>query len=101
MCLAIPGQICEISADEPTAVVDVMGVRRQISTQMLVDDSLAEGEWVLIHVGFAMSKISDEHAREQIKILEAMGEAADAEEEARGYAFGRPGGEPGAGGATP
>ena len=100
MCLAIPGQVCELTQGEPTAVVDVMGVRRKISTQMLVDDSLDVGEWVLIHVGFAMSKISDEHAREQIKILEAMGEAADAEEEARGYAFGHPETDQ-AGGATP
>ncbi|USN98006.1 MAG: HypC/HybG/HupF family hydrogenase formation chaperone [Phycisphaeraceae bacterium] len=88
MCLAIPGQIRELLPDDEMAVVDVMGVRRKISMQMLVDEPATEGDWVLIHVGFAMSKISDEDAREQLRVLEAMGDDADAQAEARGYAFG-------------
>ena len=91
MCLAIPGQICQLDSDEPAAVVDIMGVRRSVSTQLLEGEPLAEGDWVLVHVGFAMTKISDEHAREQLRVLDALGHTGDAQEEARGYTFDRPG----------
>lgn len=98
MCLAIPGQVVSLLPDEEMALVEIMGVRRKVGTQMLIDEPLAEGDWVLVHVGFAMSRISDDDAREQLRILEAMGDADDAAEEARGYSFARdepeaPGGE--------
>lgn len=94
MCLAIPGQVVSLLPAEEMALVEIMGVRRKVGTQMLIDEPLAEGDWVLVHVGFAMTRISDEDAREQLRILEAMGDADEAADEARGYASARD--EPGA-----
>ena len=59
MCLAIPGKIIEISPDNPdSALVDVVTVRRRVDLGLLQDERPQPGDWVLIHVGFAMSKIS-------------------------------------------
>ncbi len=88
MCLAIPGQIRSIDAEARLASVEVMGVRRKVNVDLLRQDPPAEGDWVLIHVGFAMSKISEAQAQEQMKMLALLGEDADAREEAEGYAFG-------------
>jgi len=61
MCLAIPGKIIEITSDAThSALVDVMGVRRKVDLGLLQEDKPKTGNWVLIHVGFAMSKISEE-----------------------------------------
>ena len=85
MCLAIPAQVCESVHENPSlAMVDVLGVRRRVSLELLVDDPPQIGDWVLIHVGFAMSKISDEQARETLAMLEELGEAENAREEVRG-----------------
>ena len=63
MCLAIPGQVVELFPDQPTAaLIDVVGVRRKVDLGLLQDDLPVKGDWVLIHVGFAMSKISEEDA---------------------------------------
>ena len=60
MCLAIPGKIIEIiSGRTYPALVDVVGVRRKVDLGLLEDDTADAGDWVLIHVGFAMSKISE------------------------------------------
>ncbi len=88
MCLAIPGRIEELIFDGHMAVVDVMGVRRRVNVDLLSEDPPVLGDWVLIHVGFAMSKISAEYAEEQLQLLAMLGEAQDAHEEARGYSFG-------------
>ena len=85
MCLAIPAQISALADGDQTATVDIMGVRRKVSMQLLADEPAAVGEWVLVHVGFAMSKISAEQASEQLDILRQLGEAGAAEEEASGY----------------
>ena len=75
MCLAIPGQIVEIVDREAgLARVDVAGVRRTISVGLLEDD-VAVGEWVLIHVGFALSKIDEEEAKAALDFLEGIGQA--------------------------
>jgi hydrogenase expression/formation protein HypC len=75
MCLAIPGKIIEISSDNPdSAMVDVVSVRRRVDLGLLQDDPPKAGDWVLIHVGFAMSKISEKDANEQMEILRALGE---------------------------
>lgn len=87
MCLAIPGKIIELSPEEPTrALVDVVGVRRHIDTALLTEDPPQVGDWVLIHVGFAMSKISEADALDQIRTLSLLGEHDAAREEAEGYA---------------
>jgi hydrogenase expression/formation protein HypC len=87
MCLAIPGKILELFpvAEHPCALVDVAGVRRKVDLGLLEDDPPARGDWVLIHVGFAMSKISEEQALDQMRMLTMLGENEAALEEVRGY----------------
>ena len=86
MCLAIPGKIVEISSDNTDlAVVDVVGVRRKIDLGLLQDDKPVPGDWVLIHVGFAMSKISEHDALDQMNTLRALGEIDGAMQEVQGY----------------
>jgi hydrogenase expression/formation protein HypC len=89
MCLAIPGKIIEIAADNPdSALVDVVSVRRRVDLGLLQDDRPVPGDWVLIHVGFAMSKISEEDALDQMQTLAALGEAEAAMQEIQGYGLG-------------
>jgi hydrogenase expression/formation protein HypC len=86
MCLAIPGQIVELVQAQPNlAVVEVVGVRRRVDLGLLQDDPPRRGDWVLIHVGFAMSKISEQDAAEQMRTLALLGEDQAAMEEVRGY----------------
>jgi hydrogenase expression/formation protein HypC len=88
MCLAIPGRIVEFSQEQPLlAKVDVAGVKRNINIGLLTDEQLDVGDWVLIHVGFAMSKIGEEEARDQLTMLAALGEDRQAMDEVRGYKF--------------
>lgn len=87
MCLAIPAKIVALApGPENRALVDVVGVRRYIDTGLLEDDPPCVGDWVLVHVGFAMSKIGEAEAMEQIRTLSALGESESAREEAEGYA---------------
>jgi hydrogenase expression/formation protein HypC len=67
------------------ALVDVVGVRRKVDLGLLQDDSPVPGDWVLIHVGFAMSKISEADAADQMRTLAMLGEAEAAMQEVRGY----------------
>ena len=80
MCLAIPGQIAEVlpEAGGQLALVDVVGVKRKINIGLL-DGAVAPGDWVLIHVGFAMSKVDEREAAEALAVLEMMGRAFDEE----------------------
>jgi hydrogenase expression/formation protein HypC len=82
MCLAIPGRILEM-VDETNrlAKVDVAGVRRNVNVGLLDDDGIGvvPGDWVLIHVGFALSKVDEEEALATRSLLEGMG--ADYEQE--------------------
>jgi hydrogenase expression/formation protein HypC len=76
MCLAIPGQVVEfVDPDNQIAKVDVVGVRRNINVSLLADEdgSVQIGDWVLIHVGFAISRIDEEEARATRELLEQMG----------------------------
>jgi hydrogenase expression/formation protein HypC len=82
MCLAIPGQIIEVvDEDNRLAKVDVAGVRRNVNIGLLDADgaSVGPGDWVLIHVGFAISQVDEEEARATRDLLERMG--ADYEQE--------------------
>ena len=86
MCLAIPGKIVELDSQNPQqAVVDVVGVRRKVDLGLLQDEPPVPGDWVLIHVGFAMSKISEADALDQMRTLTMLGEAEAAMQEVRGY----------------
>jgi hydrogenase expression/formation protein HypC len=80
MCLGIPGQIVEI-VDETfqIAKVDVSGVKRGVSIALIAEEGVSPGDWVLIHVGFAMSKIDEQEAQETMKALQEMGQAYDDE----------------------
>ncbi len=82
MCLAIPGQVIEF-VDEPNrlARVDVAGVVRSVNVGLLDadGDSAHPGDWVLIHVGFALSKVDEQEAIATLKMLQGMG--ADYEQE--------------------
>jgi hydrogenase expression/formation protein HypC len=76
MCLGIPGQIVEIVDDtNRIAKAEVSGVRRNVNIGLLTegDDAVGIGDWVLIHVGFAMSKIDEEEARQTREFLEMLG----------------------------
>lgn len=90
MCLAIPGQIVEVAPGGHLATVEVSKVRRTINIDLL-EGTPAPGEWVLIHVGFAMNRISAEYAEEQLRLLRMLGEAEQAMDEVEGYAFDDPG----------
>ena len=81
MCLAIPGQIVEFlpGNDDQLALVDVVGVKRKINIGLLVDEELKVGDYILIHVGFAMSKVNEQEAAEALSMLEMMGQAFDEE----------------------
>ncbi len=75
MCLGIPGQIVATNlGHEHLARVDVNGVGRTINIGLLEDEHLVPGDWVLIHVGFAMSKIDEEEANLALASLRMMGE---------------------------
>jgi len=75
MCLAIPGKIIEI-VDEANhiAKVDVSGVKRRINFGLLADEGVRVGDYVLIHVGFAMSKIDEREAEETVRFLQELGQ---------------------------
>jgi len=89
MCLAIPGRIVEILPErENLALVEVSGVRRKIDVGLLDDDPAKPGDWVLIHVGFAMSKISERDAADQMRVLAMLGEDEAAMQEIEGYGLG-------------
>lgn len=80
MCLGIPGEVIEIMTDRPDlARVDVSGVKRAINIGLLEEEDVQPGDWVLIHVGFALSKIDEEEARAAMEFLEGIGKAYDDE----------------------
>jgi hydrogenase expression/formation protein HypC len=77
MCLGIPGQIVEwVDAGNNIAKAEVSGVRRAVNVGLLAEgpDAVDVGDWVLIHVGFAMSKIDEEEARATREFLELLGD---------------------------
>lgn len=78
MCLSIPSKIVEIEEDN-IAIVETMGVRRKVSLDLMADDVVI-GDYVLIHIGFAMGKIDEEDALESLKLYEEMIVTMDEEE---------------------
>ena len=86
MCLAIPGKIVSLTDDPAhSALIDVVGVRRRVDISLVEPDGIVPGDWVLIHVGFAMSKIREQDAIDQLRMLTVLGETDAAMEEVRGY----------------
>jgi hydrogenase expression/formation protein HypC len=83
MCLGIPGEVVEILVDRTDlAMVDVSGVKRAINIGLLDKDEVGPGDWILIHVGFALSKIDEEEAKAALEFLEGIGEAYEEEMQA-------------------
>ncbi len=90
MCLAIPGQVLEIVDEQNRlAQVEVAGVRRTVNVGLLEGaNAVTAGDWVLIHVGFALSKVDEEEAHATLRLLQEMGEAYESElEELKGSAI--------------
>jgi hydrogenase expression/formation protein HypC len=80
MCLGIPGEVVEILVDRPDlAKVDVSGVKRAINIGLLENEVVEPGDWVLIHVGFALSKIDETEAKAALEFLEGIGQAYEDE----------------------
>ena len=78
MCLGIPAQIVEdIDREGGLAKAEISGVRRSVSIALCPEAEV--GDWVLVHVGFALSRIDEEQARETLELLEQMGEAYEQE----------------------
>ena len=76
MCLGIPGEVVELlDSNRHLAKIDVAGVRRNINIELLGDENVVPGDWVLIHVGFAMAKIDEDEARRALEGLQLMGQA--------------------------
>ncbi len=91
MCLGIPGQIVEwVDETNQIAKADVSGVRRNVNVGLLSEgpDKVDVGDWVLIHVGFAMSKVDEDEARQTREFLETLGDPYHEElDELRGSAI--------------
>lgn len=80
MCLGIPGKVVEIvDLERHLAKVEVSGVRRTVNVGLVLPDGLEIGDWVLIHVGFALSKIDDDEARRTTEFLEQLGDLYEGE----------------------
>jgi hydrogenase expression/formation protein HypC len=81
MCLAIPGQIIDVADEENRlARVEVAGVRRNVNIGLLDHDGgVSAGDWVLIHVGFALSKVDEDEAHATLRLLQQMGDAYEQE----------------------
>jgi hydrogenase expression/formation protein HypC len=77
MCLAIPGRIVELlpGNEGQLALVDVVGRQQKVNVGMLDDGALGAGDYILIHMGFAMSKVDEKEALEARSMLEMLGES--------------------------
>ncbi len=83
MCVGIPAQVVEIlPAERKMAVVEVEGVRREVSIVVVENEGVEVGSWVLLHVGFAMSVIDEEEAQAQLEFMRMLGSVYEEEVEA-------------------
>ncbi|WP_456451395.1 HypC/HybG/HupF family hydrogenase formation chaperone [Hydrogenimonas sp.] len=82
MCLSIPSKVVEIDRDEVTAVVDTMGVKRKVGIDFIADE-VKVGDYVLIHIGYAMNIIDEEQALASIETYKEILELMDEEERRR------------------
>ncbi len=85
MCVGIPAQVVEFLAPEKkAAIVEVEGVRREVSIVVVLDDGVKVGDWVLLHVGFAMSIIDEDEAAAQLDFMRMLGSVYEEEVDAFG-----------------
>ncbi len=80
MCLSIPSKITQINKKSNTAIVDTMGVKREVSLDLVEDGDIQIEDYVLIHIGFIMNKINTVDALESIEIFKEILEQMDKEE---------------------
>ena len=80
MCLSIPSKVVKIDKEKNVATVDTMGVQRDASLDLMAEDDVKVGDYVLIHIGFIMNKISQEDALESIKVYKEILEKMSEEE---------------------
>jgi hydrogenase expression/formation protein HypC len=79
MCLSIPSQVVSIDREKMTAVVDTLGVKREVGIDFIADE-VKVGDYVLIHIGYAMNIIDEEYARESIALYQEIIEKMEEEE---------------------
>ncbi len=77
MCLAVPCRVIELLPDE-RAMIDLSGVHKEISLQMV--DGVAVGDYVIVHVGYALARLDPDEAAKTLKLFAEMGEAAQRED---------------------
>jgi len=75
MCLAIPARIVQLFPESDLAMADVSGIKRNVNIALLDGQNVVAGDWVLIHVGFAISKVDELEARASLEFLEGLGQA--------------------------
>jgi hydrogenase expression/formation protein HypC len=75
MCLGIPGQIAEIIPDVDVATVDIAGIPRDINLGLLTEEGIRPGDWILVHMGFAVERIDEHEAAEALAGLRATSDA--------------------------
>jgi len=80
MCLSIPSKVVSIDAKNNTATVDTMGIQRSASLDLMEEGSVQIGDYVLLHIGFIMSKIDEEDALESLSVYKEILEKLDEEE---------------------
>lgn len=79
MCVGLPAQVVEIHPDTGTGLVDVDGVRREVDLKLVVNDGLSVGDWVLLHVGFAMSIVDEVEAARTLEFIRLFESDDDSE----------------------
>lgn len=80
MCLSIPSKVVEIDTETNVAIVDTMGVTRKAGLELVEQEDIKVGDYVLIHIGFVMNKIDEEDAMESLKVYKEILEKLDEED---------------------
>ncbi len=80
MCLSIPSKVVKIDKERNVAIVDTMGVQREAGLDLMEEDDVKIGDYVLLHIGFIMNKIDEEDALESLKVYNEILEKLDEED---------------------
>lgn len=80
MCLSIPSKVVKIDKERNVATVDTMGVEREAGLELMEEDDVQIGDYVLLHIGFIMNKIDEQDALESLKVYNEILEKLDEEE---------------------
>ena len=83
MCLSIPSKVVKIDKERNVAIVDTMGVEREAGLELMEEDEVQIGDYVLLHIGFIMNKIDEEDALESLRVYNEILEKMDEQERQR------------------